>query len=111
MPIWTVSSVENVPHLRLTDWRVYESPDGDRHLVGYNVTEREGRVSSPIVKFDPKGRCAVTRSGRIYELSGPSGYNADADYVWRRWMHIQGHEDYADVTAQVAEDIAAAVGQ
>jgi hypothetical protein len=87
---------------------VYESLDGDRHLVGYNLTEMEGRVSSPIAEFDPKSQRAVTSSGRTYQLVGPSGHNADADYVWRQWKRIQGRDDYVDVTAQVAEVIAAA---
>lgn len=110
MPVWSTTSVEDVPELQLRDWRVYESPEGDRHLVGYNITESEGRVSSAISEFDAQSQRAVTSSGRVYELVGPSGHNADADYVWKRWMGIQGHDDFLDVTAQVAEAIAAADG-
>jgi hypothetical protein len=110
MPIWSATPIEEVPELQLRDWRVFESPEGDRHLVGYNITEREGRVSSPISEFDATRQRAVTHSGRVYQLKGPSGYDADADYVWKRWMRIQGHDDYVDVTVQVAEAIAAADG-
>lgn len=110
MSIWSTTPVEEVPELHLRDWCVYESPDGDRHLVGYNVTEMEGRVSSAIAEFDPKSQRAVTSSGRTYQLVGPAGYDADADYVWRQWKRIQGRDDYVDVTVHVAEAIAAADG-
>ncbi|MGN8134603.1 hypothetical protein ACTJLC_07735 [Paraburkholderia sp. 22099] len=41
-----------------------------------------GRVTTFIVKFDPKTRRGVTRSGRIYELVGDSGVDAAANYLW-----------------------------
>ncbi|MHC1699309.1 MAG: hypothetical protein AB9919_14835 [Geobacteraceae bacterium] len=49
------------------------------------MENREGRASTAIVSFDPKSRICVTRSGRRYHLFGPSGFDADGDYVWRIW--------------------------
>jgi hypothetical protein len=88
MAIWITRPVDEIPELELIDWDVRELPDGDRHFVGWNITEREGRVSSKIVTFDPHNMTGVTRSGRVYKLLRNPGYNSDAEYVWRAWCHI-----------------------
>jgi len=88
MAIWTTRPVDEIPELELIDWDVRELPDGDRHFVGWNITEREGRVSSKIVTFDPHNMTGVTNSGRIYKLLRKPGYNSDAEYVWRSWCRI-----------------------
>jgi hypothetical protein len=49
------------------------------------VENRDGRASTPIVSFDPENRICETKSGRRYLLFGPSGFDADGDYVWRIW--------------------------
>ena len=74
---------------------------GDVHLVGYNITESEGRVSSPLVAFDGATRTAVTRSGRRYVLIGEPGTNADALYTFAMWRDISRVTHWEDVTKEV----------
>ena len=52
MPIWKTRTIAEVPEITLVEWRVYETELGERHFVGYNLTESEGRVSSAIQSFD-----------------------------------------------------------
>ncbi len=93
MSIWTATSVNSVPEIELRSWSVFEVTsneweDRTRHFVGYNVTECEGRVSSPIVQWDAATRRGVTASGRVYQLVGETGFNWDAQYVWSRWKDL-----------------------
>lgn len=84
--IWRPKSVEQEPHSRLLQWRVMKLADGDIHFVGR--ADWEGRVCSAVQTYDPETRRGITRSGRVYELLGPSGYNSDAMYVWTKWCRI-----------------------
>ena len=106
--IWRVASVELQPEIRLAQWCIREiQPAGTRHFVGWSL-EGEGRVSSAIVEFDPKRLRGITESGRVYELDGKAGYNADAEYVFTAWRRIpgQGAETVRDVTYSVLAAIA-----
>lgn len=102
--VWRTASVDEQPELTLTSWSVRQVADGNRHFVGWCVENREGRTSSKVVQFDPTSLRGVTDSGRIYQLSGKPGFHSDADYVWNRWLHINGleHNSWIDVTASVA---------
>ena len=71
------------PELRRSDWLIIEAQTGQRHFVGHNIDDCEGRVSSAILQFDPVTRGGVTASGRIYELVWKPGYDADAAYGWQ----------------------------
>ena len=93
MSIWKTTSIYETPEVKLSDWKIYEvesesSPKKTKHFVGYNLTEREGRVSSHIVEFDPKTMTGRTKSGRVYKLVGNSGTSSDGSYVWSRWCTI-----------------------
>ena len=93
MPIWITTPVDRVPHIKLASWGIYEVtsnawPEKTRHFVGYNMTEREGRVSSSIVEFDPVTKRGRTKSGRVYELVGEAGHNDDGIYTFNQWCHI-----------------------
>ncbi len=85
--IWETNTVEDEPEIILVQWQVFESPVG-RHFTGYSDRGREGRVSSPIMTFDDESMKGITRSGRVYQLAGPSGFNADADYVLGQWLYM-----------------------
>ncbi len=87
MPIWIVNTVEDQPELILVQWRIFEI-DGMRHFNGYVQANREGRVSSPILEFDPSTMRGRTRSGRVYQLAGKPGFNFDADYVLGQWLKL-----------------------
>lgn len=98
--IWRPRSVEQEPQTRLLQWRVMKVKGTDIHFVGR--ADWEGRVCSAVQTYDPETKRGITASGRCYELLGPSGYNGDAMYVWRRWMSINNltDADVEDVTAE-----------
>ncbi len=98
MPIWCVAAVNEQPEIILCDWRVVQIEDGSRHFVGYNVVDREGRVSTDIVKFDPETMIGVTRSGRAYLLQGDPGCHPDADATWDGWAALNKVQSATDVT-------------
>ncbi|KVO06433.1 hypothetical protein [Burkholderia ubonensis] len=84
-------------------WSIRQFADGARHFVGYSRDSLDGRVSTQIVELNIDGRTARTASGRRYLLMGPSGYNADAEYVWNRVAKVLGGgQVWEDVTEQVA---------
>ena len=99
--VWSASSLTDIPQIELTSWQVMQLPNGDRHFVGWNVTEREGRVSSKIIEFDAATRCGRTSSGRVYQLRGPTGHDGDGAYTWSRWMQRNGAVDCTDVSQEV----------
>lgn len=103
MPLWNARSVQDVPGLAMSHWSVRELPDGDRHFVGYNLTEGEGRVSSKILSFDPRTMTGTTRSGRKYTLLGTPGVNMDAEYVWEGWARINSVKTFEDVSDEYVE--------
>jgi len=96
--IWAVAPVSETPELILSAWQIVETDKGERHFVGYNETDREGRTSSAIEQFDPATLRGITRSGRIYQLTGRPGIDDDALYVWRRWCSVNGIRDWREVT-------------
>ena len=99
MPVWQTTPIERTPQLRLARWSIREvQPRATRHLVGYNLTEREGRVSSRITAYDEERRCVMTESGRVYELVGRPSHDSDAEYVWQVWLGRMGDVTWRDVT-------------
>ena len=100
MPIWRTSSVDETPVLELASWMVVEvtPPGTDRHFVGYNLTEGEGRTSSKIVDYNKETRVGTTRSGRQYKLVGEPGCDGDAVYTFTKWCKINAVESYEDVS-------------
>ena len=100
--IWKPASVKQEPETRLTQWRVFKVKglkEGETiHFVGR--AEWEGRVCSPVQTYDPTTKRGVTRSGRVYELLGPSGHNGDAMYVWSRWCNMNNIEEVTDITEE-----------
>ena len=100
MTVWNVASVNGEPEIVLVRWRVMETDTGERHLVGAR-DDFTGRVSTAITKFDPLRMVATTESGRIYQLRGAPGHNADAQYVWEQWCLGNGVRKSSDVTTAV----------
>lgn len=86
--IWKVTSIVDRPDVTLTEWFVYEIDIGDkssRHFIGYSKDQKQCRVSSPIIEFDPTTKTGKTRSGNVYQLEGPSTTHEDVEYMWSRW--------------------------
>lgn len=101
MPIWRTSSVKATPEPHVRDWRLIRSETNDIHIVGFNVTESKGRVSSALTTFDPVTRTGTTSSGRRYVLRGESGWSADADYTFAVWRDVNHVANWTDVTSEV----------
>jgi len=102
MSIWKTTPVKEVPQIELASWTVFEVssklwPEKTRHFVGYNLTEREGRVSSSIVEFDKSTMCGRTKSGRVYQLVGSPGHNGDGMYTWMQWCYINDITEIKEV--------------
>lgn len=87
------------PTITLTSWRIYATDKG-RHVVGWHVEGREGRVSSAIASFDAETMRLTTRSGRVYKLTGEPGYNSDAEHVWSVFRRINAIATADDVTQE-----------
>jgi hypothetical protein len=91
MPIWRVKPIAESPEIILDNWTIFEVSTPlwagkTRHFVGYNVGDREGRVSSAIVEFDAEKMLGKTCSGRVYKLAGSQGDgSADALHTWGLW--------------------------
>jgi len=88
--IWPINSVEKEQKETIINWSIYEATFQDntksRHLVGF-IEDKFGRATSAIKKWDAKNKVITTRSGRIYFLDGPTGYDGDANYVWENWKY------------------------
>lgn len=99
--VWSATPVADQPEIELARWQVMQLPNGDRHFVGWNATEGEGRASSKIVEFDPLTRRGRTTSGRVYQLRGQTGHDGDGSHTWGRWMRNNGAVAFEDVSAAV----------
>jgi hypothetical protein len=88
----------------LACWSIRQSDIGGRHFLGFNVAEHDGRVSTPIVSFDPRTRTGVTASGRKYHLLGKAGFDKDADYVWGRAAKAWSITSWSDITHELCPD-------
>jgi len=97
---WDALPVPEERVLQLTAWQVFETEQGVRHLVGYSPPEGIGRVTSAIAAFDRRTMSVTTRSGRVYELIGTPGVNAEADRTWRDWTRVHGVVELSDVTGE-----------
>jgi len=102
--VWKVAPVKEQPSLTLVHWSILEIEAGTRHLSGYCLENREGRASTAIVKFDPATMRCDTQSGRVYQLQGGPGEDADAEYVWTCWAAVNGAKRWKDVTEEVLGD-------
>jgi hypothetical protein len=65
--------------------------------------DSSGRVSSPIVTFDPVTMQGKSQSGRIYELVGRKGWSLNVEYVWKRWCEMYEVTSYTDVTERLLD--------
>lgn len=105
MSIYLQLAGEGAEIIWLKNWSIRESAEGSRHFVGYSQETRNGRVSTKIVHLERATRTAQTLSGRIYQLVGRSGYNADAEYVFNTVAKGIGNgKPWRDVTAELIPD-------
>jgi len=105
MPIFAVAPVHEEPEETISRWSIREARfdepnDQSRHVVGYVARKGKGRVSSAIQSFDRDKMRIQTRSGRVYQLEGPPGFDPDAEYVWAHWKTLNQVRDETDVTQE-----------
>jgi hypothetical protein len=86
MSIWAIGSIEEQPTVRLYNWSIKETNDGN-YFVG-SEGYGGGRVSTKIVEFDQVKMIGRTISGRIYKLCGDSHYSSEGEYVWQHYKRI-----------------------
>lgn len=106
MPVWTMPAVAQQPTVHLCRWRVYRFTLDGQHwdvLSGWDPDNNCGRCSTPIAVLDAGGLRAQTRSGRVYNLAGAPGFDADALYVFqarfgtevpRGWQRTEVTDEY-----------------
>src|SRR5215469_503973 len=104
MSIYLSAGVDDVPQIYLECWSIRQTGTGDRHFVGFNIANRDGKVSSRIIELDCTRRVGVTASGRRYRLLGRAGYNSDAEYVWNWYVKNHHIESWEDVTPVLIPD-------
>lgn len=80
--VWPAADLDFEPEIQLICWTVKRDRRGNSYFVGTRADDGCGRVSTPIVEFDSDKRSGRTRSGRVYELVGPSGHSSNGEYVW-----------------------------
>jgi hypothetical protein len=85
-------------------WCIRETDSGTRHFVGYNIVDGGGRVSSPVVEFDPATGRGVTTNGSRYQLVGRAGQNRDAEYLWALATRAWNVKSWTDVTPMLVPD-------
>ena len=92
-------------HVVLERWSIRERGDtGERHFVGFDTVNNDGRVSSPIRVFDPVTRTGSTATGSTYQLVGRAGSDKDAEYVWARVVRVWELKSWQDVTQVLVPD-------
>lgn len=97
------------PEITLSSWRVFdvdfdiEKVPSSYHLVGIDVSEGDGRVSSPIRKMDLALNIVTTRSGRLYRLAGQPGSGGVQSDIWKNWQRMNRVRGYGDVTHVISE--------
>lgn len=93
------SSLSQVPKVDLVNWKMFRVrwPDGrkTRHLIGRTVHSNRGRTCSEILTIDLMTGMFTTKSGRQYQIHGPSRDDRDASFVfelWKREWNVQALE-------------------
>jgi hypothetical protein len=110
---WVLGPIDQEPGKALDSWSVYQIDMGrlnepaTRHLVGLVPDTFRMRVSTPVIRFDPAKRRALTQSGRVYSLAGRADVNGAGLYVWHWWKCANHLPDGLDVTRDVLTELAA----
>ncbi|CAJ8264268.1 Uncharacterised protein [Burkholderia pseudomallei] len=77
------------PDVLLWRWRIFETDDCLKRLVGYDLLDREC-VTSALVSFSHKDMRAKTSDGLTYQLMGKPGFFWDVVDVWDAWFNSAG---------------------
>lgn len=104
---WAVPAVDDDPCIYLAGWAVVETELGERHLVGCNIANGLGRVSSAIEQFDAREMRFTTRSGRLYRVAKGGGTSREAWYAWEAWASFNAVKAWREVTDQYGSSMRA----
>lgn len=90
MPICLPTTASGESHVELTLWSVFllvlpVLGVPTIHVVGVNCHTGRGRVSSPVVKVHASGLRVITQSGRLYDLVGVPGSDAEGLAILDGW--------------------------
>ena len=99
-----ISAISDLPTRTLDAWFVAEVVIcGQRrcYLMGWRREGGTGQISSPIAVIDPARRCVKTSEGAVYLLAGRAGLNADAFWLWRRFLEQNNISAEHDLTDEV----------
>ena len=83
MPRRSNTLIVSEPVVLLSRWRIFETDDGLKRLVGFDNLD-QGCVSSALVKFDQDAMQAQTSDGSTYRLLGEPGFFWTVVEVWDR---------------------------
>lgn len=81
MPRRSNIHIASEPAVLLSRWRIFETDDGLKRLVGFDNLD-QGCVSSALVKFDQNAMQARTTDGSTYRLLGEPGFFLTVVEVW-----------------------------
>ncbi|HEY9106675.1 MAG TPA: hypothetical protein VIN58_08330 [Roseateles sp.] len=89
--------------LRWRAWEVqvpnYDAPSW--HLMGFLSEEHCAKVSSALAQVSPVGDEARSKTGSVYSLSSPPGFDEDAARLWASWQRQHGVVVLREVTAEL----------
>ncbi|GMG90545.1 hypothetical protein Cmtc_17650 [Cupriavidus sp. TKC] len=106
---WGTGSLTSKPRFDLGGWSIVETDRGEKHLVGIDLENGTGQVSSTVVRFDTRTMRCETASGRIYVLHETTGVSTrEAWYVWDGWCRLNGVKSWTDVTSRYRQDMPSA---
>lgn len=110
MSFWTPYQAAVYERLLLIRWRVwevqvplYDAPSW--HLVGYLAELRVGKVSSALASVHAGPNEVTTKTGKIYQLEGEPGLDADASQVWSSWQQQHRVQVLREVTTDVLQGL------
>lgn len=108
MSFWISTPFSQEPRLVLTCWRAWEVqvPNYDAptwHLVGYLAKEQCAKVSSAIAFVHADTAEVTTKTGRTYDISAPSGVDANAAHLWQSWQREHRVVVLREVTTDVLD--------
>lgn len=87
--VHVASSLNQLPKVDLVSWKIFRVrwPEGrtTRHLIGRTVHSNRGRACSEIKTMDLTTGSFTTKSGRQYQIHGPSRDDPDASFVFELW--------------------------
>lgn len=91
------ADIEQYPQIVLRDWMIWAVNLNNHHLIGIDE-DRNYRVSSGIIKWNPHNFRFETKSGTIYQIVGWYSSHATESKTWQNWLKKNNVNIAMDVT-------------